>query len=175
MNKPFYLSSAAILLMVFVASGCVPVGSLTKRLAKGPPPVLAEVRNDGGMRVEVWQIKGRPYKKTYIKDGKKVREEIFTEDGRLSVERVNLASGIKISKMFDEKGRLKSLSKDVPGSPVWHFFEVYKPDGSVQVPGRWRPSISPKQAKEAGIFEQVSRGFDEMPPNGAVPIASQNW
>jgi len=123
------------------------------------------------MKIETWHISGKPYSKVYIKDGKKIKKEIFTEDGRLYAEDVILPNGMTISKIFDEQGRLKSLSKDMPGNPAWHYSEVYNPDGSVKIRGKWFPSLSPSQIKASGIYEQIERGFDRIPAGGVLPKA----
>jgi hypothetical protein len=174
MNKLHYLPCAGLMVFMLAQLGCTSVGPLTYRLAHNPPPVLVELRHEHGMRVEVWNIRDKPYKKKYFQGGKKVKEEIFTEDGRLYAEDTILPNGMEISKMFDERGRLKTISKNTPGNPEWHFFQVYNPDGSVKIQGKWRPLISPDQAKKAGIAEQIERGFDHIPPGGILPIPSPN-
>lgn|GEM_PF-3418271 len=167
-----YMTSRVLYLVpMLILSHCSSVGPLTYRLSHNPPQTLVAVQHERGMKIETWHISGKPYSKVYIKDGKKIKKEIFTEDGRLYAEDVILPNGMTISKIFDEQGRLKSLSKDMPGNPAWHYSEVYNPDGSVKIRGKWFPSLSPSQIKASGIYEQIERGFDRIPAGGVLPKA----
>ncbi len=167
-----FAARALSLVLILMLSSCTSVGPITYRLAHNPPPTLVSVRYEHGMKIETWHISNKPYKKKYFQSGKKVKEEIFTEDGRLYVEDTILSNGMELSKIFDERGRLKSLSENVPGNPEWHRSKVYNPDGSVKIQGKWHPLISPGQAKAAGISEQIECGFDRIPPGGTLPKPS---
>ena len=147
---PGWLCVSAFALML-TASGCLGVGPLTRRVIYSRPAELVAVVETHGTRMEVWHIEGKPFKKIYIKNGRKVKEEIFTADGKLYVVGILLADGTWVDKYFSPNGVLKGLTKERPGNPSWYFSESYHPDGTVNIPGKWRPLLTPEQIKAYGV------------------------